>query len=132
MDGIEIMGVAEKPKRPLLLSVIGALVIVVSTSVLVTDLISGINGLYGLSGFLLNALNILAGVGFLVGRRWSRGLFLAIFAAVLVTDILAAALYPITIAAYGLRALIIVYLYLGAPNRYFRGMEQQRKDLAGK
>lgn len=128
----------ERPKRPLLLSLIAILVLLSSAAEIVIyagyipSMFEAGTAAAVLIGLALNAFNVIAGAGFLFGWKWSRTLFFAVYTA----DLLIYVLYGtppdiVTIAAYGVRLLIVIYLYKGSPNRYFRAMEEYRSSPPG-
>lgn len=128
----------KKPKRPLLLSLLAILVllfsvweIVLYASYIPSMLDEGTAGAV-LVGLALNAFNVIAGAGFLFGWKWSRTLYFAVYTADLLIDLLYGMPADVTtIATYGVRLLIIIYLYKGSPDKYFRAMEEYRKSPPG-
>jgi hypothetical protein len=128
----------EKPERPLLLSLIAILVLLLSAAEIVlyasyapTMLEAGMVAAV-LIGLALSAFYVIAGAGFLLGWKWSRTLFFVVYTA----DMLIYVLYGpppdvVTIATYGVMLLIVIYLYKGSPDRYFKAMEEYRSSLLG-
>ena len=75
----------ERPKRPLLLSLIAILVLLASAAEIVIyagyipSMSEAGTAAAVLIGLALNAFNLIAGAGFLFGWKWSRTLFFSVY-----------------------------------------------------